>query len=412
MEVLDCRQMKENEAVGAMIKRHNALSPGERFQAYVSNYDRVRGGLLESRVRHQEYRCQDGSSQLTVQRGSIAIPGSAPGAHHVLTDASGDVWACQRGPFVGRIDMTGRRMAAVRAIFKVGTHLAFDTARKRVVIPDRAAGELVALRCEDLSVEGRWKVRGAPSGAVVNGEGIMCTTGDSHLTIVRPRTSGFEAQIVRVGARPHDPIVGSDGAYVFVPCLLEHEVVKVRLSDGEVMGRIDVGHGPGHLASDPRTKRLYVANSWDGTMSAFNEDGVVIARSDSGGWAHAIDITPDGRWVWVANFLDDTVAVFDAATMQRKAVLDTDPHPHGLNISPDGKRAVVTGYASSYVRVFDVETMRMLAHIEVGAGPSHTAFVPGTSMAAVACSVDDHIACVDLDAGQVTNRVSLSSALH
>lgn len=412
MQVLDCRKMTERETVVAIIKKHNALPSGEQFQAHVSDYGKVRGSLLESRVRHREARCEDGSSRLALQRGSIAIPGSAPGAHHVLTDADGDVWACQRGPFLGRLDVAAGRAVAVRAVFKVGTHLAFDTARERIVVPDRAAGELVALRSGDLEVEGRWKVPGSPSGAVVSDEGIMCTTGDSHLTIVRPKAGGFEAQIVKVGARPHDPIVGSDGAHVFVPCLLEHYVVKVRLSDGHVVGRIDVGYGPAHLAPDPKNRRLYVANSWDGTMTALDEDGIVLARAESGGWAHAIDITPDGRWVWVANFLDDTVAVFDAATMQRRAVLDTDPHPHGLNISPDGKRAVVTGYASSHVRVFDVETLRMLAHIEVGAGPSHTAFVPGSSMAAVGCSVDDHIACVDLDAGRVTSRISLSSALH
>lgn len=407
MQVLDCRKLTEKEAVSAMIRRHNELLPGETFQALVTSYETVRGGLLESRLRHQEHGCEDGTSQIIVERGLITVPGSAPGAHHVLANADGDVWTCQRGPLVGRINMETRRAEVVRPALKLGTHLALDAAGKRVVVPDRSVGELVALRADDLTVEQHWKVPGAPSGAVVGGDGIICTTGANSLTIVRPMARGAEAQVVRVGARPHDPIIGSDGAYVFVPCLLEHDLVKVRLSDGQIVGRINVGYGPAHLALNPETGRLFVANSWDGTVTALSEDGVVLGRAESGGWAHAIDITPDGRWVWVANFFDDTVAVFDAATLQRKALLNTDPHPHGLNISPDGNRAVVTGYASSYVKIFDTDNWQELAHIEVGAGPSHTAFVPGSPMAAIACSVDDHVACVDLEAGRVTDIVTL-----
>jgi DNA-binding beta-propeller fold protein YncE len=412
MHLLDCRAMTEKEAVSAMIRRHNELLPGEQLQVLVSHYENVRGGLLESRLRHQEHGCDDGSSQIIVERGLITVPGSAPGAHHVLTNADGDVWTCQRGPLVGRINMQTRRAEVVNSVLKLGTHLAFDAAGKRIIIPDRRVGELVALRPDSLEIEERWKVPGAPSGAAVSEDGIICTTGADSLSIVRPMVRGAETQVVRVGARPHDPIIGNDSAYVFVPCLLEHDLVKVRLSDGQIMGRINVGFGPAHLASDTATSRLYVANSWDGTVTALSEDGVVLGCAESGGWAHAIDITPDGRWVWVANFFDDTVAVFDAATLQRKALLETDPHPHGLNISPDGKRAVVTGYASSHVKVFDTHTWQELAHIEVGAGPSHTAFVPGSSMAAVACSVDDHVACVDLEAGKVTDMIVLKENLH
>lgn len=409
MQVLDCREMTEKEAVKTMIRRHNELLPGERLEVLVSRYENVRGGLLESRLRHQEHGCEDGSSRLIVERGLAVVPGSAPGAHHVIANADGDVWTCQRGPLLARINMETRRAAVVSSALKLGTHLAFDAPRNRIVVPDRSVGELVALRADNLEVEQRWKVPGAPSGAAVSADGIICTTGASSLTIVRPKAGNDETQIVKVGARPHDPIIGSDGAFVFVPCLLEHDVVKVRLSDGQVMGRIAVGHGPAHLASDPAKGRLYVANSWDGTVAALNEDGVVLAHADSGGWAHAIDIMPDGRWVWVANFFDDTVAVFDAATLERKALLNTDPHPHGLNISPNGKRAVVTGYASSYIKVFDTGNWQELAHIDVGAGPSHTAFVPESPMAAVACSVDNHVACVDLEAGRVTDVIDLRS---
>jgi DNA-binding beta-propeller fold protein YncE len=310
------------------------------------------------------------------------------------------------------MNVNTKRIEALSPILQKGSHLAFDPFGSRVIIPDPAAGELVAVREGDLKVEHRWKVPGSPQFATVSDDGVVCTTGDSTLTIVRPVGGDFETQTLAVGAGAHDPVIGSDGAYVFVPCALEHDLVKVRLSDGKIMGRCTIGYGLAHTTVDQNRARLYVASSWDGTLFAVSEDGVILGQAESGGWAHAIDITPDGRWVWVANFLDDTVAVFDALTLERKALLATDPYPHGLNISPDGKRAVITGYSSSYVRVFDAMNWQELAHIEVGAGPSHTAFIPGSSIAAVGCSVDDHIACIDVESGTLLNKISLGRAVH
>jgi YVTN family beta-propeller protein len=413
MEILDCRNMVGREAVNFIVRKYNALSPGKKLQAHVTNYEmELRGGLLERGLRHREERAEDGSWQITVERGLTTAQGSIPGVHHVIANADGDVWTCQRAPLAARVNVNTKRAEVVSSVLRKGSHLASDAAGNRIIIPDPIAGELVALRASDLKVEYRWKVAGHPQFAAISEDGIVCTTGDSSLTIVRPVAGDFETQIVRVGAGPHDPVIGSDGAHIFVPCMLEHDLVKVRLSDGQIMGRFSIGHGLAHTASDPKTKRIYVTNSWNGTVSAVSEDGIILAHADSGGWAHSIDITPDGRWVWVANFLDDTVAVFDATTLQRKALLNTDPYPHGLNISPDGKRAVVTGYASSHVKVFDAVKWEELAHIEVGYGPSHTAFIPGSSMAAIACSVDDHIACIDLEAGRVTDKVRLGPALN
>jgi DNA-binding beta-propeller fold protein YncE len=413
MEILDCRNMTGRAAVNFIVKKYNALTPGAKLQAHIRDYEmEFRGGMLERGLRHREFRADDGSWQINVEREQTTAQGSTSGLHHVIANAEGDVWTCRRAPIAARLNVNSKRAEVAAPILQKGSHLAFDPAGRRVIIPDPAAGELVAVRENDLHVEQRWKVPGSPQFAAVSDDGVVITTGEATLTIVRPIGGDFETQTLTVGAGAHDPVIGRNGDYAFVPCALEHDLVKVRLSDGKIMGRTSVGYGLAHTTFDPNTGRLYVASSWDGTLFAVSEDGVILAQAESGGWAHAIDITPDGRWVWVANFLDDTVAVFDASSLQRKALLATDPYPHGLNISPDGARAVITGYSSSYVRVYDAVTWQELAHIEVGAGPSHTAFIPGSSIAAVGCSVDDHVACIDVNSGTLLDKISLEPAVH
>jgi DNA-binding beta-propeller fold protein YncE len=110
----------------------------------------------------------------------------------------------------------------------------------------------------------------------------------------------------------------------------------------------------------------------------------------------------------VANFLDDTVTVHDAVSLKLVTTLETDPYPHGLDISADGKWIVATGYSSDHVRIINGETFSETARVNIGAGSSHSTFMPDNKSAWTACSVDDHIAKIDLATGKnvFTARIS------
>ncbi|HEY5898206.1 MAG TPA: beta-propeller fold lactonase family protein, partial [Burkholderiales bacterium] len=209
-----------------------------------------------------------------------------------------------------------------------------------------------------------------------------------------------------VGVAPHDPCLDRAGAHLFVPCAGESAIVKLRLSDGAMVGRIAVGDGPSHLAI--HGERVYSANSWDGTLSCVSTDGERLAQAPSGGWAHAIDLSPDGRFVYVGNFFEDTLAVFDAATLARRALVPTEPYAHGIDVSPDGRHVIATGFCSDAMRLFDATKFTELARITVGPGSSHTAFTPQGAW--VACSVGDHLAKIDLASGRCTGQARLPPA--
>jgi YVTN family beta-propeller protein len=256
---------------------------------------------------------------------------------------------------------------------------------------------VIALRADDLSAIARWPAPGMPQLPLASDEGIVCVTGGATgtLTVAWPSGSGYRSTTISVGASPHDPCLDSRGEHVFVPCAGEASVAKVRLRDAALVGRISVGEGPSHLALHPGGGRLYSANSWDGTVSCFSEEGEPLAHVPSGGWAHAIEVSPDGARVYVANFLEDTLGVFDAATLARVALLATEPYAHGLDVSPDGRHVVTTGFCSDHVRIFSAADLREVRSVAVGAGSSHTAFAADGS-AWVACSVADRLVRIDL----------------
>lgn len=407
LHTIDCRGKSPPEAGRAIIERYNALAPGVRLEACVDAYSAgLKVWLLEAGARHGAKRLSDGAWWLTITRGLTPAQGSMPGVHHVVSDGD-SVWTCQRGELVARIDAQTQQVVASGSVARKASHMALDAAAKRLFLADSEADEVIALRAADLQVEQRWPAPGGPQLPLVSLDGIVCVTGPATgtLTIARPHADGYDAQTLAVGAYPHDPLLTQDGAHIFVPCAGASELVKVRLADGSVVGRCEVGDGPSHLALHPDGARVYSANSWDGTVTCVTVDGERAASAQSGRWAHAIDIAPDGRRVFVANFMDDTLAVFDAATLERVALLATDAYPHGLDVSPDGRYVIATGFASNCLRVFDAEALGEIARIEVGPGSSHTAIAG--KYAYVGCSVTDRVACIDLAELSLQGQISI-----
>jgi YVTN family beta-propeller protein len=403
--VLDCRRLSAADAGRAVVERFNALEPGARFEALVRDYPpSLRLGLLEAGIRHTADLTADRGRRLAIRRGAVPAQGTVPGVHHVVTDGD-SVWTCERGERVARIAADGTLVAVARVARKA-SHLALEHRSGTLFVADAQANEVIALRAADLGVIARWPAAGGPQLPLAAPDGSVCVTGSSTgtLTIATPRRGGYSERNVEVGACPHDPLLDGDGAHVLVPCAGSGELVRVRISDGRVVGRTRVGEGPSHLARRA-DGRVYCANSWDGTVACVGRNGEHIASAASGRWAHAIDITPDGARVFVANFLDDTVAVFDAESLERLALLPTGPYPHGLDVSPDGRYAVVTAFGGGEVQVLDAAARRELGRVAVGLGSSHTAFCAG--MAWVGCSVDDHIARLDLAKLSSTRQISI-----
>lgn len=400
---LDCRGKTVPEAGAQILAAFNASAPGNTFAARVDADTwsiGLRMWLLEAGARHSAVQDGGGSWCMTIERGMSPALVSVPGLHHLVGGANGAIWTCERGHRVLRIDGNEKRIITARAVARKASHLALHEPSNRLFVADAdvGAGEVIALRADDLSEVQRWPAPGNPQLPLASPEGIVCVTGGvtGTLTVAWPRGGVYHTRTIAVGANPHDPLLSDDGEFLFVPCAGAGELVKVRLGDAQIVGRFPVGDGPSHLALSMDGSRVYSANSWDGTLSCVTADGELVGSAFSGRWAHAIAATPDGRWVYVANFLDDTLSVFDAGSLERVAVLATDAYPHGLDISHAGRYVIATGFASNHVRVYDCDSHVELARIEVGQGSSHSVFAPDCGTAFIGCSVSDHVACVDL----------------
>ncbi|RLA29313.1 MAG: hypothetical protein DRQ63_01215 [Gammaproteobacteria bacterium] len=408
---LDCRDLPARQAGLAILAAYNAADNGTGFSALIDSLDAgLRMWLIEAGVKHQVETVHAGGLQLNITRGLSPGQGTIPGLHHVAAGRSDDVWACERSSRLARFDALTGRVIQVAEVATKASHLAVDRSGKYVFVADPGADVLLAIASEDLSVQHVWPAPGGPQLPTITDDGIVCVTGagSGTLTIVRPRAQGYAVQTISVGECPHDPLVTRDGKRIFVPCAGDGVIVSVDLENGEILGRFPVGDGPAHLALHPDGSKLYSANTFDGTLSCLSVEGDLLANKPSGPWAHQPVISPDGSHVFVANFLDDTVSVFDTERLDQVTKFKTDAYPHGLYLSPNGKWLVATGFSSDHLKVYNAITRTEVARIEVGRGSSHVAFLPDQETAYVACSVDSHLARLDLLTMTCSQRTGIS----
>jgi DNA-binding beta-propeller fold protein YncE len=392
-----------------IVDAYNAADNGAEFTARVDSLDpgfRIR--LIEAGAKHIIQEESTGGWRLTLRRGLSPGQGTIPGLHHIAAGGPDTLWACERSKRLARLDAATGEVIQFAEVATKASHLAVEKTGQWVFVADPGANALLAVSAADLTVKHSWPAPGGPQLPAVTDEGIVCVTGGgtSTLTIVRPRGGDYEVQTIEVGSCPHDPLLTPDGESVFVPCAGDGRIVRVALEDGRIQGRYPAGDGASHLSLHPDGSRIYSANTFDGTVSCLSVEGDRLAQEESGAWAHQPELSPDGQWLYVANFLDDTLAVFNTDGLKRVATLDTEPYSHGLGISPDGRWAVASGFSSDHLRVYDATVHTEVARIEVGRGSSHIAFFPGQDAAYVACSVDDHIARLDLAEMACTQRIS------
>jgi YVTN family beta-propeller protein len=219
--------------------------------------------------------------------------------------------------------------------------------------------------------------------------------------------------------RPHG-IVEADGKVYFTS-----ELSRTVARYDPVANKIDWVMGTGQsishmLVMTPDKKRIYTANIRSDTVTGISLTGPPLPENITqiavGKQPEAIDVSPDGKEVWVGHNEDGGISIIDVATNKVKEVvklaqmpirvkftpdgskvLVSDPKagefividaktrkeikrvkadgtPVGILLQPDGKRAFVARMEAGNVGVFDMEKMEFVATINPGQGPDGMAW--------------------------------------
>ena len=216
-------------------------------------------------------------------------------------------------------------------------------------------------------------------------------------------------------AKPHHVAVTPDGAFWYVSLIGEHTVLKFN-RDNELVGRTAF-EAPGMLAFDPVLEQLYVGRSMTAVnppqrIGVIEPDSMDIEEIDVfHPRPHALNVTPDGKYVFSASLGMNQIAVVDAESMDIELVPVPGTH-HSLvqfAVAPDGHSMIVGGHMSGDILFLDItEPMQpsVTQTLPLGGGPWHPSFLPGGDRVVFPAKMANAVAILDLAAGTEIERIS------
>jgi YVTN family beta-propeller protein len=169
--------------------------------------------------------------------------------------------------------------------------------------------------------------------------------------------------------RPHG-IVFTDRREVAVTTEHSAHLVLVDVEKGELLAAIPTQARVSHMVVvHPNLQRAFVANIGSGSISVLNlTQRAFLQELTTGKGAEAIDLSPDGKELWVGHRDDNSVAIVDPATLKTLATLPCGQVPIRAKFTPDGKHVLVSNAESGDVAVFDVAKRIEIARIPMAAG--------------------------------------------
>jgi len=154
-------------------------------------------------------------------------------------------------------------------------------------------------------------------------------------------------------------------------------VYRIDRSSRRTTAAYRVGKLPKFLAVTPDERFLLVANWCSYDVSVVDlMAGREVRRLKLGPYPRGIAITPDGRTAWVAVMGTDDLARIDLQTWQVRWTRDVGWSPRHLVIDAEGRYLYVTLDWKDEVAKVDLGTRRVVRRVHTGAEPRSMAIAP------------------------------------
>jgi YVTN family beta-propeller protein len=297
---------------------------------------------------------------------------------------------------------------------------------------------------------------------------VALNKADATMTIIDPASMTIVAK-VPVGNGPHEVVLSPDGKTAYVanygaqqpgssisvidiptakelrrfdtsPLLRPHglQLIGTKLyftaesnraiaRYDTVANKIDWIMGTGQNGSHmvvvtPDQKKFYTANIGSDSVTAielppFTPGRLPITHIPVGKQPEAIDLSPDGKEVWLGLNQEGMVEIVDTTAYKSVAKINVGGRPYRVRFTPDGKYVICTMLPTKEILVIDVPTRKEVKRLKLDNVPlgvafsndSKTLFITSGRPDPNAQGVDE-VMKIDLEKMAVTGRVNPGGA--
>ncbi|WP_226648918.1 beta-propeller fold lactonase family protein [Microbulbifer variabilis] len=203
---------------------------------------------------------------------------------------------------------------------------------------------------------------------------------------------------------PHGIAWLGDGNDLIVTTEESHDVIKVDIASGKVLGSVSTDQIGSHLlALSPDYKTAYVTSRGSDTFSVIDTDTMTLKKTlPAGDGPEAVWVSPDGKELWIGNNRSKNILIFETANLEKKDAIDVDYLPIRIRFHPQGKLVAVADQQGNRVVIYDVASRKELQSIDLGSAaarePASLLFSPDGKFLYVGSQRDGKV--VEIDTGK------------
>ena len=281
--------------------------------------------------------------RIKVDRGVHGLAVSADGSRvYVASDKTGmfQIVDARRGTVVGQVPLGNDP-----------NQMTLTKDGRFAYVPMRGEATIAVVQLNPLRVVKKLPSANGPHDAYTSADGKRIYVGaqfGNGIVVIDPETQSVVTTIqTEAGVRPLEP--SADGKFLYAALSNLLGFVVVDLETQKVVRRVELGTLP---------------------------DGVPNPYRDT--WTHALQLSPDGKELWLCDDINDLLRVVRLSDMKEVAQVRTGHFPHWFAMRPDGKVLFASLWFSDAVAVVDVASRKVLKNIqfELGTGPKRIAIAP------------------------------------
>jgi YVTN family beta-propeller protein len=283
---------------------------------------------------------------------------------------------------VSLIDMQSREVIKTLPVGKEPHHLMMTPDQKTLLIANAAGNDVVLMNPVSGEITGRvpniidpYQIGYSPNRKwfVANGNRL------DRVDIYAANGADLKlAKTVKLAKTPSHIAFTSDSKIAFITLQDSSELAAIDLETQNVLWVMPTGKVPAGLWMTPGDQYLLVGITGEDNVQVIDwKNRKEVKRIFTGKGAHNFRPLGDKKHVFVSNRIASTISLINMQTLEKVGDITGLPSgPDDMEITADGKSMWVTFRFAKKVGVIDIPSMKLIGVIPVGKSPHGVFFYP------------------------------------
>ena len=283
---------------------------------------------------------------------------------------------------VSLIDMPTRKVIKNVPVGKEPHHLMMSPDQKALLIANAAGNDVVLMNPVNGELTGRipdiidpYQIGYSPDRKwfIANGNRL------DRVDIYAAQGVDLKlAKSIKLGKTPSHIAFTSDSKIAFITLQDSNQLAAIDLQTQTVLWVMPTGRVPAGLWMTPGDQYLLVGITGEDNVQVIDwKNRKEVKRIFTGKGAHNFRPLGDKKHVFLSNRIASTISLINMQTLEKEGDITGLPSgPDDMEITPDGKTMWVTFRFSKKVGVIDIPTMKLETVIPVGKSPHGVFFYP------------------------------------